>query len=49
MLAHDPRNHNKLCAQCHKKWESPQKYEMLIYMDNIVVIKELKKDYGIAS
>lgn len=44
-LAHDPRNHNILCGTCHKTWESPQNKGMLIYMDNQVVIKELRKDY----
>lgn len=44
-MAHDPRNHNKLCIECHRKWESPDKKKMLIWMDNQAVIKELKKDY----
>lgn len=48
-MAHDPRNHNILCAKCHKKWESPQKSTMLIWIDNLVVIEELKKDYNIFS
>ena len=44
-LAHDPRNHNMLCFECHQQWESPQNKGMLIYMDNQIVIEELKKDY----
>lgn len=45
MIAHDPRNHNFLCFECHQKWESGNKKEMLIYWDNQVVIKELNEDY----
>lgn len=46
-LAHDPRNHNMLCRLCHKTWESPQNKGMLIYMDNLIVIRELTIDYNI--
>lgn len=45
-MAHDPRNFNKLCAKCHDKWESQKKNEMLIFMDNQIIIKELLKDYS---
>lgn len=45
-MAHDPRNHNKLCPECHRKWESKKNKEMIIYRDNLVVIEELKKDYN---
>lgn len=44
-MAHDPRNHNILCGECHHKWESPNNDEMIIYYDNLVVIEELKKEY----
>lgn len=44
-MAHDPRNHNILCPKCHDKWENGKKHEMLIYLDNTVVIRELKNDY----
>lgn len=47
-MAHDPRNHNKLCHKCHEKWESAKNKEMMIYRDNIIVIEELKRDYNIA-
>lgn len=46
-LAHDPRNHNMLCRKCHTRWESPQKNGMVIFMDNQIVIQELKFDYQI--
>jgi hypothetical protein len=46
-MAHDPRNHNILCVNCHEQWENGEKRGMLIYLDNRVVIKELKKDYNI--
>lgn len=46
-LAHDPRNHNFLCPKCHEKWENGNKSDMLIYLDNQIVIKELKQDYSI--
>lgn len=46
-LAHDPRNHNMLCWECHDQWESPNNRGMLIFMDNQVIIRELKNDYQI--
>jgi len=46
-IAHDPRNHNFLCPKCHDKWETGNRKEMLIYLDNQIVIKELKQDYCI--
>ena len=44
-LAHDPRNHNMLCGRCHSEWENGNKQGMLIYMDNMVVVRELNNDY----
>jgi len=44
-IAHDPRNHNFLCFNCHSKWENGNRKEMLIYLDNKVIIQELREDY----
>jgi hypothetical protein len=45
-IAHDPRNQNILCFRCHQKWESVKNNEMVIFMDNQVVIVELRNDYN---
>lgn len=44
-LAHDPRNHNILCKDCHDKWENGFKQEMMVYFGNMIVINEMKKEY----
>ena len=44
-MAHDPRNHNILCKKHHDQWETGERRGMIIYPDNQVVIRELKKDY----
>lgn len=44
-IAHDPRNHNILCPECHKIWESLKNKQMLIYNDNQIVIREIILDY----
>jgi len=45
-MATDPRNHNILCPRCHNKWENGTKEDMLIYLDNQIVVKELREDYN---
>lgn len=44
-IMHDPRNHNILCFICHNKWENGARKDMVIYMDNKIVIKEMLSDY----
>ena len=46
-MAIDPRNINILCFDCHNKWENPiTRKRMRIYESNLLIIKELKSDYG---
>ena len=45
-MAHDPRNHNILCGSCHHKWESTTNFEMMIFLHNQIIIKELKSEYS---
>lgn len=44
--AHDPRNHNILCGECHHRWESPMNFQMRIYQRNRRIIEEIKSDYN---
>ena len=44
-MAHDPRNKNMLCVECHRKWESPKNIDMLIYPLNMFIISILKNEY----
>ena len=49
-MAYDLRNHNILCAQCHRNWECVSKREnMRIYNRNKSLIRQLKKDYNVNS
>ena len=44
-MAHDPRNSNKLCFNCHTKWESDTCKIMRIYPANKKVMELLIKEY----
>lgn len=46
-LAHDCRNVNILCFECHSKWENGNKKQMRIYPKNQRIIRELYKEYNI--
>lgn len=45
-MAHDPRNTNILCLECHNQWENGNRKAMRIYESNQIVIAELKKEYS---
>lgn len=44
-MALDPRNVNLLCFQCHSKWETGNRKEMIIYSKNQKTIKLLRDEY----
>lgn len=45
-MAHDPRNINILCFDCHNRWEhETTRKGMRIYPANLLRIEELKRDY----
>lgn len=45
MIAHDPRNINILCFNCHNSWEHANTRKgMRIYQSNLEKIKVLKRD-----
>lgn len=45
-MAHDPRNINILCFNCHNRWENNvTRKAMRIYPGNLLRIEELKQDY----
>lgn len=44
-MAHDPRNTNILCADCHAKWENGDREAMKIYAKNEKLIRALKQEY----
>ena len=46
-MAHDPRNHNLLCGNCHHKWEKNEATRsiMKIRKKNNRIIKLLNQDY----
>ena len=44
-MAYDLRNHNILCAECHRKWENGDRESMRIYNHNTAIIKALKREY----
>lgn len=44
-MAYDLRNHNILCAECHRKWENGKREDMRIYNRNMSTIRLLKDDY----
>lgn len=45
-MAHDPRNTNILCFDCHAQWENGNRKAMRIYESNQITIAELKKEYS---
>ncbi len=45
-MAHDPRNINILCYDCHAKWENGKRDQMRIFPANQLTIQELRNDYG---
>ena len=48
-MAYDLRNHNILCAECHRKWESSKREEMHIYNKNQATINTLKREYRVSD
>jgi hypothetical protein len=45
-MAHDPRNTNILCFNCHSKWENGKRHQMRINSSNQQIITKLKKEYN---
>lgn len=45
-MAHDPRNANILCYECHNKWENGNRERMRIYPANQRIISKLKQEYS---
>ena len=46
-MAHDPRNTNILCAQCHARWENGDREGMRIYESNEATVERLNEEYYI--
>ena len=44
-MAHDPRNVNILCLNCHRRWENGDRRNMRIWERNERTIKALKEEY----
>lgn len=44
-MAHDFRNVNILCLDCHNRWENDDRENMRIYGVNEFTIEHLKKEY----
>lgn len=45
-MAHDPRNVNILCFNCHNRWENGDRESMRIYASNQLIIEKLKREYA---
>ena len=45
-MAHDPRNVNILSFEAHNRWENGDRMNMRIYRSNLLIILELKQEYG---
>ena len=45
-MAHDCRNINILCFNCHNRWENGDRQNMRIYRKNVLTIEQLKLEYG---
>ena len=45
-MAHDPRNVNILSFEQHNKWENGKRENMRIYPRNMLIIDQLKREYG---
>lgn len=45
-MAHDPRNINILSFEAHNRWENGDRENMRIYRSNMLLIEELKREYG---
>lgn len=45
-MAHDPRNINILSFEMHNRWENGKRENMRIYPRNMLIIEQLKKEYG---
>lgn len=43
--AHDPRNINILCVECHARWENGNRETMRIFARNQRTIQKLKQEY----
>ena len=43
--AHDPRNVNILCLDCHNRWENGDRRSMRIWDKNERIIESLKNEY----
>lgn len=43
--AHDPRNVNILCYECHARWENGDRQNMKIYEKNQKIIEKLREEY----
>ncbi len=44
-MAHDPRNVNILCLDCHARWENKDRENMHIWAKNERTIAKLKEEY----
>lgn len=44
--AHDCRNVNILCFSHHSVWENGDRQNMRIYRANLLIVEQLKKEYG---
>jgi len=42
-LRHEPENFNRLCLNCHQKWEFGNREIMNIYTENLKIIEKLKQ------
>lgn len=45
-MAHDPRNVNILSLEAHNRWENGDRVNMRIYRSNMLLIDQLKSEYG---
>lgn len=45
-MAHDPRNVNILSFEAHNRWENGDRVNMRIYRSNMLLIDQLKSEYG---
>ena len=45
-MAHDPRNVNILSFEAHNRWENGDRVNMRIYRSNMLLIEQLKSEYG---
>ncbi len=44
-LITDKRNIKPHCNECHPKWESPRRIQLLDYEENMEIVKELDYEY----